>query len=266
VSERLVPRVVADEAELGRVAAELVCAGLAPAARAGRAYLLGCPAGRSPRTTYATLAERAAADGLDLSRLHLIMMDEFVEAAGGGWRLCPEDAHYSCRGFGEREIRRRLNAGRAPKRQVPRENLHWPAPRDPEAYEGLIQALGGVDLFLLASGASDGHVAFNPPGTPLEARTRVVRLAETTRADNLATFPAFADLDSVPAWGVTISPGSIMRLSRSALLLLPGAGKARALRRVVDGYDPDWPASVIHLCRDAAILTDMAAWQAMGSA
>lgn len=262
MSERLVPRVLADEAELGQVAAELICGGLA---RAGRAYVLGCPAGRSPRSAYAGLAARAKAEGLDLAKLHLMMMDEFVEASDGSWRLCPEDAHYSCRGFGERKIRRRLNAGRAPVRQVPRENLHWPAPGDPEAYERLIQALGGVDLFLLASGSSDGHVAFNPPGTPLEARTQVVRLAETTRADNLATFPGFADLADVPAWGVTISPGTIMRLSRSALLLLPGAAKANALKHVLRGYDPDWPASVIHLCRDAVILTDVAAWQAMES-
>ena len=38
------------------------------------------------------------------------------------------------------------------------------APADPEGYEQRLADAGGIDLFLLASGAGDGHVAFNPPG------------------------------------------------------------------------------------------------------
>ncbi|PZQ64226.1 MAG: hypothetical protein DI570_06095 [Phenylobacterium zucineum] len=260
------PQVLEDDGAIGEAAADRILTGLAEAVRQGRAYVLGCPAGRSPRTTYAALARRVAARQLDLSRLHLVMMDEYVLREPDGWSLCPRDAHYSCMGFGEREIRQALNAGLPPSRHVPPGRLHGPDPGDPAGYDRLIGRLGGVDVFLLASGASDGHVAFNPPGTPLEARTQLVELAESTRRDNLGTFPQFEGLDAVPRWGVSISPGSIMRLSRAALLLLPGEGRATALRRVAVGWDPSWPASIIHLCQNPAILTDRAAWAAMETA
>lgn len=262
-ADLLHPEILADASAVGEAAAQRILDGLA--ATEGR-YVLGCPAGRSPRTTYAALARRAAVAELDLSRLHIVMMDEYVEEGASGFQLCPHDAHYSCLGFGEREIRQALNAGLPPDRRVPPENLHGPDPADPEGYDRLIERLGGVDLFLLASGASDGHVAFNPPGTPLDRRTQLVELAETTRRDNLQTFPRFSGLAAVPRWGVSISPGSIMRLSRAALLLLPGENRALALRRILEGYDPDWPASVIHLCQSPAILTDRAAWNAMENA
>ena len=79
-----------------------------------------------------------------------------------------------------------------------------PDPADPEEYDKRIADVGGIDLFLLASGTSDGHVAFNPAGTPVGTRTRVVGLTEQTRRDNLTTFPTFGGLDEVPLYGVTV--------------------------------------------------------------
>lgn len=251
---------------MGVFAAERIVAGVAAARQAGKAFVLGCPAGRSPRSTYAALAELAAWRDLDLSHVHLVMMDEYAERDGDDWVLCDERAHYSCRGFGERQIRGVVNRGLRAERQVPRAHLHTPDPKAPEKYDDLIVELGGVDIFLLASGASDGHVAFNPPGTPLSRKTSLVELAVSTRQDNLGTFPQFADVAAVPEWGVSISPGSIMRLSRAAILLLPGAGKALALARVLNGYDANWPASIVHLCQQPSILTDRAAYQAMEAA
>jgi len=258
---------VLDDAEaLGAAAAEMIWQGLAAAAAAGRPYVLGCPAGRSPLTTYQALARRVAAEQPDLSRLHIVMMDEYVEQTVAGWRLCPQEAHYSCRGFGEREIRQALNAGLPAARRIPREHFHSPDPQAPADYDRFIEGLGGVDLFLMASGASDGHVAFNPPGTPLELPTRIVELAETTRRDNLQTFPQFAELADVPRYGVSISPGAIMRLSKAAVMLLPGAHRGPTLRQILAGYDAAWPASVVNLCRQPTILADRAAADAMETA
>lgn len=223
--------------------------------------VLGCPSGRSPRSTYAALAQSAAKRGIDLSRLHIVMMDEFVAPDGKGWALCPADAHFSCARFGEVEIRRQLNDVLPVEHQVPLENLHVPDPNNPAEYESLIDRLGGIDVFILASGASDGHVAFNPPGSTADLLTRVVRLAETTRQDNLATFPDFSCLEAVPYWGVTVGPGTIARASRSAIMILSGPAKAHAYRRITSSqaYESDWPATVINLCADAAIFSDSAA-------
>ena len=226
---------------------------------------LGCPGGRSLRTTYAALARIFAHRATDLRSLHIIMMDEYVEARGEAWVTCPADAHYSCRRFGEVEIRAVLNMRIPPQGQIPPANLHVPDPNSPQDYERLIEQLGGIDVFLLASGQSDGHVAFNPRGCALHERTRVIALAHDTRRDNLGTFPHFRNLDEVPRHGVSVGPGTIAHHSRSAILMLLGAGKGIALRRIAAAaqYDPDWPASVVLACADAQIITDDDAVAAM---
>jgi glucosamine-6-phosphate deaminase len=220
---------------------------------------LGCPGGRTPRTTYLALAAQLAGKDLDGSHLHLVMMDEYIDRVDREWRAPPESAHFSCTGFGEREIRTRLNAGL--KRPIPRQNLHVPDANHPERYEDVIAGLGGIDVFLLASGTSDGHVAFNPIGTNLRAGTRRVELTEATRRDNLKTFPDFRDLSEVPRFGVSVGPGTIAQHSHFALLILIGADKAKALARIssATAYDPTWPATVIHACRSGEILADRAA-------
>jgi glucosamine-6-phosphate deaminase len=169
------------------------------------------------------------------------MMDEYAGA--------PPDAHYSCRGFALRELAGPLGL---------REDHVWlPDERDPSAYDERIAAAGGVALFLLASGTTDGHVAFVPPGSPRDGRTSVVEIAETTRRDNLDTFPEFASLDEVPTYGVSVGLGTIAD-SRALRLVLHGANKRAATVRLLelDGFDPAWPASIVHEHDDAEIWVD----------
>jgi glucosamine-6-phosphate deaminase len=239
-------RVFADPDELGEALADhvLSCYTRARETRGRRPFLLGCPGGRTPRTTYRALARRTA----DLSELTVVMMDEYVEDGGPA----PADAHYSCRRFAYDEIARPL--------RIPDENVWLPDPANPAAYDERIVAAGGIDLFLLASGASDGHVAFLPPGSPLDGGTSVVPLAESTRRDNLATFPEFSSLDDVPEYGVSVGLGTI-RAARSVRLVLHGADKREAAAKLLalEDYDPAWPASVVHVCADAEIWVDRAA-------
>jgi len=208
----------ADAQEVGReLAAEIV---------ARQPALLGCPGGRSLLSTYRELPE--------LPETTVVMMDEYVPVP-------PPSAHYSCRGFAERELRAAA--------------VWVPDPDEPEAYEARIAEGGGIDLFLLASGASDGHVAMLGPGSPREGRTAVVPLAESTRRDNLATFPEFRSLDDVPTRGVSVGLATIMD-ARSLRLVVHGEDKLAATERLLalDGYDPHWPVSIVHEHPDAQIL------------
>jgi glucosamine-6-phosphate deaminase len=232
-------RVFADPVELGAALAGEILA--AYEATAGR-FLLGCPGGRTPLSTYRALAAR----GADLSRLVVVMMDEYLD---DDLRPVPADAHHSCRGFALRELAAPLGLAEA--------QVWLPDPAAPAAYDERIEAAGGIDLFVLASGASDGHVAFLPPGSSLAGRTSVVELAESTRRDNLATFPAFASIDEVPTRGVSIGLGTVTA-ARRVRLVLHGAGKREAARSVLalDGFDPAWPASVVHACADAEVWLD----------
>lgn len=244
-------------AALGRTLAGQIADGLAAAESAGSRYVLGCPGGRSARTTYQALAAEVRQRRLAVDHLVIAMMDEYVQPTADGFRCVPAEAHFSCRGFADREIAGPLAAAAG----VDRVEVWLPDPGCPARYDGRLRAAGGIDLFILASGASDGHVAFNPPGTDAGARTRVVELAASTRQDNVATFPDFTGPDDVPTHGVTVGPATIVEQSHRAVLVLLGPDKQQAYQRISTAtrYDPDWPATVIADCPKAEIFADQAA-------
>jgi glucosamine-6-phosphate deaminase len=248
---------------VGRALAALIADRIEEAG-AGRTFLLGCPSGRSPWTTYVALAREVAARRLDLTGLVIVMMDEYVERddGTGEMRLIDPTAPHSCLRFGQTEIVDRLNAAAGQGRGITRDRYWVPDPAAPGDYDRQIAGHGGVDLFILASGAGDGHVAFNPPGTGPDTATRVIRLADQTRRDNLHTFPSFGkDIDRVPRYGVTVGVGTIREQSKQVVMVAHGAPKARAVRRVAaaDGYRPEWPATILADCARPLLFIDEAA-------
>jgi glucosamine-6-phosphate deaminase len=225
-------RVLADPVTIGRaLAAELAARHDASA----DPFLVGCPGGRSLRTTYAAMAGRA------WDRLVVVMMDEYAGAT--------VDAHYSCARFAAKEIAGPLG--------VPADRVWLPDDR----YDDRIEEAGGIEVFLLASGASDGHVAFLGPGSPREGRTARVAIAETTRRDNLATFPDFASLDEVPGQGTSVGLATIAA-ARSLRMVIHGAHKRAAAERLLsaDRFDLEWPATVVHDHPDAVVYLDREAY------
>ena len=116
-----------------------------------------------------------------------------------------------------------------------------------------------VDLMLLASGSGDGHVAFNCPGSGIETCTRVVELEESTRIDNLKTYPEYRRLNNVPKYGITIGIDTIMAASKEVILVLSGDDKDFALHQLLSqsSYTSSWPVSVIFECENSSIYTDM---------
>ena len=252
---RVAPTVFSAPEEIGRSLASLIADRLA-AARPGTPFLLGCPSGRSPHSTYQALVGEVRRRELDLRNLVIVMMDEYVEAGGA-----PVDpgAPHSCARFGREEIVAPLSAAAGPGRGIADNHFWVPDPRNPDRYDAGITKLGGVDLFILASGASDGHIAFNQPGTARHARTHVVDLAESTRRDNLGTFPTFGqDLDRVPRRGVTVGVGTIRDLSKEVVMVVHGAHKTTAVRRLcaAERYEPDWPATILTECARPKLFVD----------
>ncbi|WP_323099548.1 6-phosphogluconolactonase [Intrasporangium sp. YIM S08009] len=224
-------------------------------------FLLGCPGGRTAEPTYRALARRVAA-GADVSRLVVVMMDEYVVLdADGVARPVDPALSYSCRGFAERQILAPLaDAARRAGTTAPT-RVWVPDPVDPLAYDERIEAAGGIDLFLLASGASDGHIAFNQPGTDRESRSHVTPLGEATRRDNMSTFPELTRLELVPTHGVTVGVDTIAAQSREVVMIVCGDHKREAFERIAaaDGYEPDWPATIAVECKNPALVADRAA-------
>lgn len=223
----------------------------------GKRFVLGCPTGRTPRPVYGAMAQQLAEKSQDLSHLALVMMDEYLVPDGAGFKYASADEQWSCHHFARVEIVSRLNAGLPPARRLRDDSVWFPDPRNAAAYDAKIADAGGIDFFILASGASDGHVAFNPPGSARDSRTRIIRLSEETRRDNLLTFPSFGTLAAVPSHGISVGIDTIASAKQDVMIVW-GAGKRLTLTRMrgAERYESDWPATVIHECAVREILTD----------
>jgi glucosamine-6-phosphate deaminase len=250
-------RVLPSADAVGEYLAERLLARIEQARVSGRRFLLGCPTGRTPKPVYGAMATRLAKKPQDLSHLVLVMMDEYLVAADGGFKYASADEPWSCHHLARSEIADRLNERLPAEHRLRDDSIWFPDPRNPAAYDAKIADAGGIDFFILASGASDGHVAFNPPGSPRESRTRVIQLSEDTRRDNLQTFPTFGTLAAVPSHGISVGIDTIAAAKESAMIVW-GLGKRLTFSRIksAERYDPDWPATVIHECAVGEILAD----------
>jgi glucosamine-6-phosphate deaminase len=251
--------------QIGARLAERLLSEIESARIAERRYVLGCPTGRTPRPIYGAIAARLKAVPQDLSHLVLAMMDEYLIGDREQLEYAPSDKPWSCHHFARHEIVARWNAGLPDRFQMAKDAVWFPHPKNPARYETRIAKAGGIDFFILASGATDGHVAFNPPGSSRESRTRVIALSDQTRHDNLQTFPAFGSIDAVPRYGVSVGIATITE-ARSAVMVLTGRSKRESLRRIANAerYDPQWPATVIHEISSGEILADREAASALG--
>src|SRR5262245_62710038 len=138
-------------------------------------------------------------------------------------------------------------------------NVPYGRAHDLEAHcrqdEERIQAAGGIDLQVLGIG-SDGHIAFNEPGSSLGSRTRLKTLASETIRDN-ARF--FGGEDKVPRLAVTMGVGTILE-SRRCILLAFGEHKAQAIRDSVEGpVTAQVTASALQLHREVICILDQPA-------
>ena len=251
--------------QIGTRIAERVLSEIEKARIAGRGYVLGCPTGRTPRPIYGAIAARLKAAPQDLSHLVLAMMDEYLVGDRDHVEYAPLDKPWACHHFARHEMVTRWNTGLPERFQMAKDAVWFPDPKNPPRYETRIAEAGGIDFFILASGATDGHVAFNPPGSARESRTRVIALSEQTRRDNLQTFPAFGSIDAVPRYGVSVGIATITE-ARSAVMVLTGSSKRESLERVANAerYDPQWPATVIHEISSGEILADREAASVLG--
>ncbi len=109
-------------------------------------------------------------------------------------------------------------------------------------YEQKIIAAGGINLFLGGIG-SDGHIAFNEPGSSLSSRTRIKTLTYDTILDNSRNFNH--DMDKVPKTAITVGIQTIMD-SQEVIILVNGHKKAYALQKTVEG-------SVNHMCTSSIL-------------
>ena len=139
--------------------------------------VLGLATGSTPLGTYAELIRMHREDGLDFSQAVTFNLDEYVG-------LGP-DHPQSYRYFMRQSLFRHINIHPG-NTHVP-DGLAADFETHCEEYERQIRDVGGVDLQILGIG-TDGHMAFNEPGSSLGSRTRLKTLARETIRDNARYF------------------------------------------------------------------------------
>jgi len=234
--------VIAPAEELAVLAADAVEALLRRRPRS----VLGLATGSSPLKVYDELARRHEQDGLSFADARGFMLDEYVGLAA--------DHPERYRNVIATEIAERVDW---PAEQVAGpDGLAADLPAACAAYETAIADAGGVDLQILGIG-TDGHIAFNEPGSSLASRTRIKTLTRQTRVDNARFFDG--DVDKVPTHCLTQGLGTIMA-ARHLVLLATGRHKAEAVHQLVEGpVSALWPATVMQMHPHATVLVDEAA-------
>lgn len=110
-----------------------------------------------------------------------------------------------------------------------------------------------VDIQILGIG-SDGHIAFNEPGTPFDSETHITPLTEQTINDNARFFND--DPNLVPKSAITQGLGTIMR-AKKIVLIATGKNKAEAVQGMLKGpKTTDCPASILQDHDDVTVILD----------
>ncbi|MCL2559318.1 MAG: glucosamine-6-phosphate deaminase [Turicibacter sp.] len=115
-----------------------------------------------------------------------------------------------------------------------------------------ILAANTPDLQLLGIG-TNGHIAFNEPGTSFELTTNVAELAPETVEANSRYFDSPAD---VPTHAFSMGIKSIMQ-AKKILLIASGEGKAEAIKGMIEGpVTNEMPASILQNHPDVTVIVD----------
>lgn len=204
--------------------------------------VLGLATGNTPLGLYAELIRQHREEGLDFSRVTTFNLDEYVGLAPS------HPQSYRC--FMQQHLFDHLNID--PRKTHVPDGRALDFEAHCEQYERQIRECGGIDLQVLGIG-SDGHIAFNEPGSSLGSRTRLKTLAPETIRDNARYFGAE---ENVPRLAITMGVGTILE-SRRCLLLATGPAKAQAIQATVEGpVTAQVTASALQLHRDVVVVVD----------
>ncbi|MDQ3512544.1 MAG: glucosamine-6-phosphate deaminase [Chloroflexota bacterium] len=229
--------IVADAAEMGHRAADIIATTVAAQPDA----VLAVPTGSTPLPMFAEVIARRARGEIDLSRVHLFCLDEYLGM--------PPERPNSLTGW-------LLDAFIEPAGIAP-ERLHVMPATDPDperaaaAYEADLVALGGLTLAVVGLGPN-GHVAYNEPGTGgPDSRTRIIELTPESISQAAGYWPGE---DPVPSRAMTMGIGTLLGAGR-IVLIVTGAGKASILHQALHGpMTDDVPASWLRLAGDRLLV------------
>lgn len=203
--------------------------------------VLGLATGTSPIGIYQNLVEMCQKGEISFANVKTVNLDEYVGLDG----THPQSYRY----FMNDNLFNHVDIDKA-NTFVPNgvaENLQEECTRYTTLVNNLVQ-----DIQLLGIG-SNGHIAFNEPGTPFDSTTHVVNLTENTIKDNSRLFE---DISQVPTKALTMGIANIMNAKR-ILIVANGKNKAQAVYDMVKGQvNTTCPASVLQNHPDVTVIVD----------
>jgi len=206
-----------------------------------RPFVLGLPTGGTPIGMYRKIVEKH----IDFSNIVTFNMDEYIG-------LSKDDANsFYC--FMDENLYSKVN--------LPAANINIPdgtaadIERECAEYERKIAAVGGIDLFFGGVG-SNGHIAFNEPGSSFASRTRGIDLTAKTIRDNSRFFD---NPDDVPKRAITVGIATILS-AKELVFLATGENKAKAVKTAVEGeISEECPVTALRKHGNATLVIDRAA-------
>lgn len=233
--------IVNNEKELSRLIAEEFIAQVNKKPNS----VLGLATGTSPLGVYANLVKANKEGRVDFKDVATFNLDEYIGLEG--------THNQSYRYFMNTNLFDHINIDKN-KTHVLKGTGDYLAYAN--QYDDEIKSFGGIDLQILGIG-SDGHIAFNEPGTSFDSLTHVADLAESTIVDNSRLFN---DISEVPTKAVTMGLRSIMN-AKKIVLIATGKNKANAIKALLSGKkDINCPASILIDHPDCTIYVDEEAY------
>ncbi|MBE6452750.1 MAG: glucosamine-6-phosphate deaminase [Alphaproteobacteria bacterium] len=206
-------------------------------------FVLGLCTGSTPLGMYQELIKMHKRGKLSFANVVTFNMDEYIG-------LGPKD---------EQSYHYFMHHNFFDHIDIPKGNIHLlngltkDYVKECQHYEELIKGYDKINLFIGGVG-SDGHIAFNEPGSSLSSRTRVKTLTNETIEANSRFFNN--DKSKVPTSVLTVGIGTITDADE-VMILATGDKKARAIHHAVEGsINHMWPISILQMHQHSIIVCD----------
>ncbi len=200
--------------------------------------VLGLATGSTPEPLYKKLIEAYKNSEVSFSEVKTFNLDEYE-----GIDRENEQSYYSF-----------MNKKLFSKVDIKKENINMP-PNKEEDIQNYEEKLKNekIDIQLLGIG-SNGHIAFNEPGTPFDTRTHKVKLAQKTIDDNSRFFDS---IDDVPKEAISMGLANIMEAKKIVLIAI-GEQKSEVIKELFSNDDitESLPASILKKHNDVTIYMD----------
>lgn len=206
--------------------------------------VLGLATGSTPVGLYKNMIEDHKRNGTSYREIHTVNLDEYAGLDYSSDQSYVYFMRSNLFDYIDIDLKNtNIENGKAADRQA-----------ECDRYNRLLEGMQ-QDIQVLGIG-SNGHIAFNEPGTPFGSVTHIVDLAESTIKDNSRMFKS---IDEVPRQAFTMGLKNIMN-AKKILILANGANKAKAVYGLVKGEVTEAvPASVLQLHPDCTLVCDEAA-------